>query len=761
VADWFHDDNDTLNILRALASQRIICNVVPRNHEERFEFRHDRILEHELSRSLDRMVQDMNANTQVIEEPFYIEFLGRTIARTALADSQIKWLSEHNPLALIAAVSFFDGREPAWEKKIVAAAKRWLSDGHAKRSIPGSQLVEGYRLLEVTDSEFVLTITDDLRSDVEIAPARLANGDVDAGIAFMQYGIQFFPSVHYASLENTVRRANHFHVVADLAKRIESELDGARLMGELVLAGYLGDSSLAHSIGTAWEKCGSDSGFPLSALWAAFRCGSQDPVALLNPMMQKWALLSSEDPHHSGSEIMKVADLLRRVMRHGIAESVLSYLVEIGGTIANLKYPIAWVLQSVDRPVCVRFIAGFLAELRSQAPNHRWIWKFERNWDVITGSDSKTMSSESLGALETLWNDVAQSETLRESAFKMWVQATVEAQPLQRIRPDFPWYESALWQRAMLGDQQVVEPVLAKLPAEPRWFYLVHHIWSPRFLAVTDEALAKLGSMTPPDYSGGITDMHYELSELLRDIPASDAEPLLLKHWNQLKFSPEFIQLALYLGTPQFIELASRSIEKCPAPTELFRYIDMFFGFMTKGLHNRLTQSHLEHLLPFVRLLSGSTLRDILEFCVRNGLRSWAEQNLQDECVRRSKLPTEDRKETDGNGLRRHYFPTDEDLLIELDRLEKDKIAPFRIYYWMLELEHRLALTNRSWPVLERWLEHTCTERRFNMVAEAIANRGNRRELQLLNKFQVEGDPDRIRSIMESTIFTVKRRTLF
>ncbi len=764
VTEWMGNTSHLLDAIRSLAKQEKLCRIVDRSSDSTFEFRHDRILEFELSRAIARMLQDPSGNEDVLTEPFFVVVLGRAVAKTLLSSDQLQWTARHVPLALIASIAFFDGTNLSQEQQIVATASAWLSSSAKDPNTPSAVLSEACDLLEGTSSAYVLQITDGLPDDPAVAESRLANGDGEAGILFFSNGNEFYPSVRAPSVEAVLQRAIRSHnqqIVSSLSIKLTSgSLESRQLAGTLTLAGYIADPSLAEPVRVACQSCNSISEILVPALWAAFRCSSDNPANELRLLVEIWAATPETEDSHSISETMGISDILRRAMRHGISDQVIEHLTDIGRTVEKLRRAIAWLLQRVDHPSAVHYVAEVLAGLEHAAKEkggfHHWSMFFRENWDTKGWPEGKRMSDESREELRHMWQSETEAEWLRTSAFETWVRATDDLQQLRAVSPDSVWFPTLLWRRILLGDIDATEYVLPKLATEDKWFRIIDHVWNRSFLVPTDDALAKLKQSTPTDYSGGKSNQHYFLFELLRDIPVSDAEPLVIKHWEYIKFSPTFIQLALYIGTPSLKERTAATIVNCPSASVLFQHVNSFFGYMTVGLEHRLSLRHLENLLPFIELLPDSALRDMLRFCSTNDLRDWSELHLKPECRRRTTVSPASQAES----FLREHFPTDSDLIVELEKLESRPRPEWGIYYWLERFKERIGSIARGWTALISWYTKSPTEERFKILAHVVQWHGTRKELAALANLQVTHSSDATLLQLKNAEFSVKRRAL-
>jgi hypothetical protein len=178
---------------------------------------------------------------------------------------------------------------------------------------------------------------------------------------------------------------------------------------------------------------------------------------------------------------------------------------------------------------------------------------------------------------------------------------------------------------------------------------------------------------------------------------------------------------------------------------------------------DRLELRHLEVLLPYLKSLSDHVLSDMAEFCERRGYRNWGRVHLKpDFDRRRAQLPQvvkESREYIERLG--RRHFPSDEDLLEELDWIEQqgDHYVG-HLYHWTEEFERRQDDHARCLHILDKWLVRKPTIERFRLFAEAILGHGTRRDMDLLCKHEISGDPDEFEKLRANARFGIMRRSL-
>ena len=767
VTQWLSPQD--VQALRELAALKKICRVTERHGASQFEFRHDRILEHHLVHALEPMLADPGGYSDVLSDPFYASFVGRALAVSIQSNTAIAWIRTYAPLALIAAIRSLSSQSKD-AGKIIQAAKEWLDSASRDRQTSPTALYAAYRLLEGTDSEFVLEVTEPLSRHRLLARARLANGDARAGAIEFADELWFSPAVTDHALDAILSRgyARHKQTLLGGCKEILSKPDLAdgEMRGILTLAGFIGDPTLTQPIRACWNLASNKQLMLVPSLWAAFRCASGEPAALLDPMIWEWSLLPDES-RDGLSDRVTVANELRFAMRRGIPDSILQYLIEVARSNEALRWPITYLLEYVDHPIVVRFMVEEAANVEQRIKENDgvspWLMNLQSQWDPTTSTEGRHLKPSAVDVIRSSWESVESQQQLRETAFKLWVHAVDDLSVLQSIKPNHFGFNQVLRRRAKLGDISAVPLIKPLIGADKYWFHTIHHIWAADFCDVTDQAILKLQQQTPTNYSDGWTNDHYMLAHLLRDIPISDAEVLLEKHWRHLQYSPPFIQAALYLGTPKLLTLARKAVQNYPTSADAFKHIGMFFGFFVHGLSDRLSRQHLEVLLPYLDQLSDSTLSSMAEFCQRNGYRDWAELHLRPGFERRrARLPKSTRdKQEYVEHLGRYHFPSDTDLLEDLDRVEQQgQHFSGHLWHWCEEFEHRQDDRARWRRLLDQWLKKSPTTERFRLFAEAILNHGSRKDLPLLTQNTIAGDQEEVARIVANARFAVMLRSL-
>jgi hypothetical protein len=765
VTKWFTAESQIRDLLGHLAVQGHTCRLADRDGVDCFEFRHDRILEYHLALAAAEMLKEDGDDRLAVSDPYFTPFVGRAIARCDFQEPVLDWIKEKIPISLVAAIPYLPPGPSAYADRVVADARAWLVQGEAA---PASALFDALQTLTATRSHRVLEVTDGVPENVWLLEARLGNGDGLAGAKALSP--RFYPAVGHDWLESLIDQARIHHgakLVAELQSLLTVvEIDDRIRGGALCLAGYLGDSTLGNAITVASQKLSNQQEYLLHALWAGLRCSGDDPERVLGPLLPRILEVSDDETEHAGSQRGWLLQELKFATRHGVGEHALRYMADLGANNDEYRWVVVAVLNDLDHPIAIRYVVRQLAEASHKAREaggfSPWAATWGDRWQRNSSGQSRHLSAESVAALRSLWEDQTGADWLREYAFSQWARHVSGVAELQAIPDTSPHFPAAASQRAKRGDKEITQYVLAELSQNRRWFSLAPNVWSQQFEPAVDSALNELGT-DPQFHANPWSDACYELSHLLRDIPTDVAERLLEKHWTYLRREGWFIQAALYHGTEKCRALVAEAMTEAASDRTPLKHVGMFFGFMTIGLRDRLTERHLDSLRLFLHQLDDGCLGVMIDFCHRHNHWNWALDNLRPECLKRADLA---QPEADGGRsyivrIKRQWFPTDDELMADLDDIEKmdPRYQNGQIWSWWERFFERGDATCRPTHLLDRWLERAPSPARLKILAQALRDRGTRRDLAILRKYSVDIRTEELASIIANVEFAVKRRS--
>jgi hypothetical protein len=767
LGEWFPPPSGIPPLLKKILTSGKICRTIKAGARDRFDFRHDRILEHFLAEAAGEVLSQSQDPPETFADPYFVPYLGKAITLRNLPASRIDWLVRRNPVALIAGLRFLPAEQTALTSEVMIRARSWLADiSNASKAIRN----DAFYLLTEINSPHVLTVTDGLALPNPLLwEARLRNGDAFGGAQALS--LDFYPAVRHAWLEALIRDAKESHgprLVTDLGELLSSgSVSGHLLNGALCLAGYLADPALADSIALAWKKWSRNDKSLVCFLWAAFRCGGKAPRILLDPMMQD-LLAVDDNPSQSGiSRRDYVLEELSFSARHSFPESILRYLTELGER-EEFRWIVASLIGKVDHPVAVVYMVKKIAERQADVkPGHFFPYASHWRdwWQNRSANESGRLSGASLDALHSIWRNSDNPAWLQEYSFQVWARYTGDIPGLREVEMTSPLSDTAIRERVTKGDSTVAAAFKAKLQGENwgYWLQFIRHVWRVDFEDVLDGILGRLTSGLVGPQSLW-SNNYYAVANALRDIPPEPAERLLLKHWPGYSHVPLFIQTALYLSTDESRKKAAEALARTDPSSEPFSHLDSFFGFNTYGLRDRITIRHIESLKAHIPLIDGMGIYHLIEWCHQNNLRWWALENLQPACARRldGAHASED---PDSSMVRRaqvQWFPKDEDIWEQFNRMEG--LETHHYFFQMERLFDDLVklgeAPSRFFELLENWVTIQPSIGRRNIALAALQVRGTRIDLSRLRVCFRSVGLDAQDTALENVTYIVYRRAL-
>ena len=225
-------------------------------------------------------------------------------------------------------------------------------------------------------------------------------------------------------------------------------------------------------------------------------------------------------------------------------------------------------------------------------------------------------------------------------------------------------------------------------------------------------------------------------------LPEREIERLLLKHWDHLRFSPNFVQAALYAATPPLEEAAASAIKECPEPSSLLSHIGMHFGIRISGRHGITRRQQIRALSPYLNMMSAIDIKQLWDVC---GGRGWID-------LRRDFLDA-------------HLKPpfSAKPWSVDLAAAELDKMVADKRPYWISLWIDRMTATGVSWEellsVLKAWFTGRKSFEALQVVAAALAYRGTRQDLAALRIYDGMLE-NASKQVIADTEFAVRRRTV-
>jgi hypothetical protein len=744
VNGWAGVQGNRLHLLGRLAHEGKLIRLTGPSADQRLSFRHDRVRDWLLADAVADLESQNLLRQDVIAEPYFAEVMGAVLASGRTKPSFLESLADANPLALFHALRLFGEPSLPHHYAVVQAIERWLENPVAHERSNLHLRLEALVALEETDSSRVPGLVRKLRERTWSGDlAQLRNGDLTGGIELC---IKLKPGVSAPWRDIQIEHAK-LHFGTKLSKELSDflwrkDLDALARAGALRLAGHVGDPSLAYAVEACWNADPERGDYLADYLWAFGQCCGDDPARFLGPVCDAWAALADE------SRDDLAAHELRWALRRWPPVAALDYFVQRGAQ-DELRGPITDLLLELDHPTAVSFVVRELASIQRSMEGTDSISVFLSRasdvWRRAQEDHGRPMSDASRSLLLQLWRDEMNDKHVRMQSFKLWA-ATQRDDDLEVLRTATSARELGdiiLQQRLNRGDRQAIPAMIEKLDADRIgvWWQYGRNLWSPELTQALDEFLSRRGAQVKRAWGESfVTD--WITHEMLMRLPTHDAERLLLKHWDHLRFGSRFVQTALYISTPPLLAAAQTALRECPQPAQLMEHLSQRFGIRRKGHPGLSREAQIRALAPYLDLLSDHDLGVLWGACNDQGWFATRRELLDG----RLKPP-----------FTRHLWSA----ACATDEL--DKIVAEQRLLWLNHWIDGFLKTGVLWSevlgMLMAWLDARRSLEALQVVAMALEHRGTREDLRSLRIY--EGMPENAaRQLLTDTEFAVRRRTI-
>jgi hypothetical protein len=744
IVRWYPDTLNEQEPLRRLCRQRTVCHLEESDGDQRLMFRHDRVRNVVLAATIARRLKEDSVVDEVIADPFYAEVIGIAISNESVRPDQIARLAAQNPLALFHAIRFVPDPSDSHGTNVIEAIVTWLGEHPARRENKHLRWAMQV-ILASMDHPIVCVLAARFREKSRaLTQACFRNGDIRSGAAFCY---RYYPGMDAPSRDVVIRHTSHRigeQLLTDLASLLmEPDLEQQQRVGALYLAGHLASPLLNLAIERNWRLSGRSPETLPAFLWAACCCASTDSVALIGAICDYWAELPEREqganspphrhlPHDHG---------IHYAFRRSPPVHAIPILIEQAQR-PELRWPIISLLDSVDDPTAVLFLAREHAEIARASGTT----ESSSLWLLGGWPDKVIFGTASRAALQELWRNSRSDSHLRRAAFSLW---SLNAMPtelplLQEFDEEDSLYDRILQSRIRLQDHSAIPKYRAGLQADTDrsfWWQFGRYFWCQELTEQLEQELQRRSIEFSPTWENAYFQTDWIVSELLQKLEPHVASNILHKHWGHLRFQPRFVQAALFVATDTCCALARDAIEGIPDPREALKYIDHSWRLGGTAERGRLSLARLAAIEPYLSLLDDSVLGSFWTACNVDGFVQWRRLHLD------HRTP---------NGTRRFHGTTDEDLFNALDELAAgdQRWSDF----WLEQFDERHDPPDRAFQVLRRWLDARRTPEAFEIVAECIALRGRRQDIDILDNFGHGGTE--LAAIRKDTLFAVWNRTL-
>lgn len=631
---WLDRDDDR-KALRALVSKGSVLRLARINGKETIETRHDRVLHSLLAAAVaTRLVS--NIEDACLLDPYFAEYVGTAAVQVKLATSDLQRLMQDSPLIAFFALKDAVSRKSDYVGSVAGVIKSWLSSDETQSPAFFSRRMRALGILADIDSPVVLDLTEkfplvDRRQP--LLEARFRNGDLSAALSWLtEYPFEVNVGGRQELVDH-VRSRWGIGLTHGVANVLRSQSSQPRaVLGALYLAGYLGESTLAHAVRDAWDRTKPEDRDLEAFLWAAARVCGNDAAITLGPVCDAWAALPEPADH------MSVVQSRSSLAAHGVSwkfrdhppRAALPYFVKRAAN-EDLRWPITYMLRGIDDPIAVQHQAEQLAYRSRQAEGTGgFIDHFVKDeWRRLSEDQGRSMSGASKTRLFQLATDLANDKHLREQAFKLWeISVAPDDVAIARAIPRGDLlHDTAVWARARRQDVSVIPELIEKIKAKnpAYWWHAGRYIWTDALTALLDESIERLGEI-PGDQREDLGEWIFPEHLLGLEVPV--AQQILIKHWDKLRASPRFVQVALFLATPELVHLANEAIATAADQKAMLEHFSFTTGLRTSGRVGLTRMIQLEVLRPHLRLLSEHDLLTLWQACNKGNWKQYRREFL-------------------------------------------------------------------------------------------------------------------------------------
>lgn len=749
VVTWEGLQGEPIRLLRHVVNRGDFIRQTGSLTTSYLAFRHDRVRDWILVDTAADLESQNLLEEEVLSEPYFAEVMGAVIAKEGTNLSFVKRVESATPLALFYALRVIGETNHPHRDTILQAINDWLVKPGMSEPSNLHLRLEALAMLSETDAPEVPAIVRRFPDyPLNAAIALLRNGDVSGGIDLC---FRVKPGRNAPWRDRQIEHAKSKYgealteALADILK--QTNLTSQNRIGALRLSGHLANPKLAADIEASWNSDSDQLSHLDSYLWAFAQCCADDPVRFLEPVCNAWASLPNQ-PEKEGYPSPRVgfaAHEVRWAFREWPPCSAIDYFIQRGSQ-EDLKWPITYMLHGIDHPKAIDFVINEFASIERQIEGTDSIFSMQVEDDWQRAQEvGRPMSRESRNFLLSIWQNSASDTYLQSQAFRLWavtkdledLGTLREAESLNALK------DSVLRQRLIRGDLQAIPQFIQKLANDDKgvWWQYGRHVWTPELSEVLSQALDKRSDLTKKIWFESV-ELDWIIPELISRMEVDASERTLLRHWEHLRFSPEYVQTALYVSTPRLLELAHISVNECPEPRKMLEYVSWHFGVRIVGHPGVKSESQLRLLAPYLHLLDSSCIDQFWRECNDRG---WFEtrRELFDDLLQ----PPYPQSKWELNQAK---ISLDE--MIEVDRLGW-------LEHWIDEFLKADVSWSEIFLTMQVWLEERKTFEAFKVLASAIKYRGSREDLSAL---KICEDMPKLEAVQISadTEFAVKRRSI-
>ena len=758
---WLIDGQPIEAMLRDLVDHREVIRLEGKPASERVVFRHDRVRDYMLSDSIADAVSRDDSPSDILSEPYFAEIIGAAIATNGVSRAVVESVGAASPLSLICALRHCSSSEAGSAQLVIQESKRWAARGAWRDALNQSLRTAILRVLADCEGPHVRALSETMgrdHTDIWSLRARFRNGDLSAGVQLCALSRPGVGWAGHVELIDHVVQTGGAKFVFELERVLrDPSLNASARSGTLRLAGYVASPKLAEALQESWLNDPLRIQLLSDYFWASSQCCSDEPTALLEPIVDAWAAMpDDEDDHRDSPRVHFGANELRWALRERVPKGAINYLLSRSSD-SELSWPMLVLLNGIDNADVVEHVVRELARLDRQLEAtghfspfaHTALDEWSRRQDSSSSSEHiltdrrSPMSPTSRDRLRDLWSYGSSDTYLRRRAFRFWCATMAEGDIaiLRTIDTNSGISDIALFERIRRGDRVAIPALLTKLDGDDSryWWHAGRYLWTDELTECLFRALARRADELNADRG---SPLDYILAGLLTELPPTTGERLIVENWEGLRQSADYVMAALHVATPDLLDMVAIVVAESDDPRSIFNHLGIIFGLDTVGRRGLTRPAQRNGLSPYLEYLSDTDIWMIWRACNKNRWFEWRREHID----RRAKEA----------GIR---FVDEASSIAELDRdLHRDGPL-FPMNRWGERYLETGVSNEHMIRMVLQWASDRGTNRALLIAANLVTRFGHRRHVALLRKHRAAQSRFG-RIVIENTDFDMRLRSL-
>jgi len=778
IEKWFGRDSEEMRLFSLVGMQRKLFLF---DDEGKIYFRHDRVRDYLLTLSLGNLIDRVDENKDIFDEPYYAEIIGASLATSNVLKEVVESLVLSNPLAVFFSLKYLQENSSKQKRRIVIAAIQMWRSSVAIELVPKAVIGNIVYALIGFDVKEIEIITIGFTKSAELDLAKFRNGIWLSAVLFFSSVNYFYPEAPtywWNSILAHVKAKYLDKIIEELAVALSTRFTPEGIAHAYTFVGFLGENAFLDHLADSWKKFKAPRNYP-AYLWAIFNCSRSQDRDVIIGVLSYWSTLSLEEKStkllYTSLATPTVAEQITRV-RWKFSDEIFSLLVDAGND-KNLQEILALLLARIDHPRALEIVLN--EEMQNKVEEH-WHDSVSERWDPA--NTNRKLSNDTLSYLLQEFTNANNSNRRRHLAWRYWIANVDEEIGLSEMRKiierDDILFEDAILWRVKHRDDTVLEYMQELIITKPWLVRLLANIWNEETKAFF---LGWLDQQITSNNSENLTNA----LDLFQRIDNDDSCKILIENWEKLKLVKNAIETALFLSSRETRELADKEIKRLGfvagttmpvyysrnmsgtyismgdelseekkkdllSLAEQFRYLHLHYGIKyTDEKAERLTRTKIESLLPYLTLLDTHSIYELANKCLKIG--------ALDLCYEKF-YPL-----LDGHLRSRIRFTTEDlrkDIAHNYTELKRDK--KFHLGLWLDDPEKwGITVDMVSEALLSFSKEYQDTDA-FFIITLILERVGTRRDINIINNFfpDFEKQPKDTNQWKENAIFAIKRRAL-